>query len=509
MFKISEIRGYTAMRRQFLIFTLSLSGFLISCNTWGPIKNILQENMTQPVRSRLVFPPQQSVTNAVLSPQEVEVRLGNTSIKGMGYHQGLLGPTLIANAGEQAQIKVQNQLKEPTNVHWHGLVVPADQDGHPEQLIAPSASQTYLFQIKQAGGLYWYHPHPHNLTAKQAYLGLAGLFVVRDPLEAKLNLPVDSQEAFLVLQDKRLENNALDYKPNQQDIMSGYLGQDILVNGQKNTQMQVFQGIYRLRILNGSNARVYNIAFDKETPFWIIGGDGGLTETPYPSKAVLLGPGERLDLLADFSSHEAGSSLKLISQPFKGVKTQGQQAFSLLDIQIEKGPIKPYLIPNQLATLEKIQTPQGTKTRSFELQGMKMSGVDAMPEMGHGSMMMPTGGNTIMRGMHTINGKTFDMKRIDETVPAGASEIWVFDNSKGDEIHPMHLHGAQFQIIQREGGRNSVFSHEKTRKDTVLLMPGEKVSIAVKFPDYKGKYVIHCHNLEHEDDGMMLNFELI
>ncbi len=502
------------MLRQFFLLTLSfsLSGFLIGCNTSDLFKNSLQDNQANvepSVRTQLAFPPQQSVTNAMLTPQEVSLRLGNKNIKGMGYHQGLLGPTLIAKVGEQAQIKVQNQLKEPTNVHWHGLVVPADQDGHPEQLIAPAGSQTYSFQIKQAGGLYWYHPHPHNLTAKQAYLGLAGLFVVRDPQESALNLPVGEQEAFLVVQDKRLNGNALDYNPSQQDIMSGYLGLDILVNGQQNAQMQVKQSIYRLRILNGSNARVYNLGFNKETPFWVIGGDGGLTETPYSEKSVLLGPGERLDILADFSAHKEGSLLKLISLPFKGVTTQGQQELTLLEMQVQKGQAKFYKIPNQLAALEKISTPTGTKTRTFELQGMKMSGVDAMTEMGHGSMMMSTSGNPIMKGMHTINGKTFAMNRIDETVTAGTSEIWVFDNSKGDEIHPMHLHGAQFQIIQREGGRNSIFSHEKTRKDTVLLMPGEKVSIAIKFPDYKGKYVIHCHNLEHEDDGMMLNFELI
>lgn len=502
------------MRTKWFLISLgvSLLNLLNGCTVPNPEKNISPNtNFSTSVGSKLAFPTQMSAQNASLNPQEVQVRLGTKNIKGMGYHKGLLGPTLVANVGEQAQIKVQNQLKEPTNVHWHGLIVPADQDGHPEQLIAPATSQTYSFPIQQSGGLYWYHPHPHNLTAKQAYLGLAGLFVVRDPLESTLNLPVDSQEAFLVLQDKRLGSNALNYNPNQQDIMSGYLGQDILINGQQNAQLEILSGIYRLRILNGSNARVFNLAFNKETPFWVIGGDGGLTEKPYASKTVLLGPGERLDILADFSSHKVGDSLKLISQSFEGVKTQGQQEFSLLDVRIINGQAKSYSVPNQLAALEKIEVPVGSKNRTFELQGMQMPDMNHMNmgEMGHGSMMMPPNTNQVMRGMHTINGKIFDMQRIDETVQAGSSEIWVFDNSKGDEIHPMHLHGAQFQVIKREGGRNTILAHEKTRKDTVLLMPGEKVSIAIKFPDYKGKYLIHCHNLEHEDDGMMLNFELV
>ncbi|MFN3999178.1 multicopper oxidase family protein [Algoriphagus sp.] len=113
-----------------------------------------------------------------------------------------------------------------------------------------------------------------------------------------------------------------------------------------------------------------------------------------------------------------------------------------------------------------------------------------------------------MKGMHTINDKTFEMDRIDETVKSGTTEIWVFDNSLGDEIHPMHIHGVQFQVLERIGGRGVKIASEKGWKDTVLCLPGEKVSVIMTFPNHLGKFVFHCHNLEHEDDGMMLNFQI-
>jgi FtsP/CotA-like multicopper oxidase with cupredoxin domain len=122
--------------------------------------------------------------------------------------------------------------------------------------------------------------------------------------------------------------------------------------------------------------------------------------------------------------------------------------------------------------------------------------------------MIGEGGHNGM-GRHSINGKTFEMDRVDETVQAGTTEIWNFDNSTGDEIHPMHIHGVQFQVIERVGGRNQIIASEKGWKDTVLVMPGEKVSVIMTFPEYTGVFVFHCHNLEHEDDGMMMNYKII
>ena len=151
--------------------------------------------------------------------------------------------------------------------------------------------------------------------------------------------------------------------------------------------------------------------------------------------------------------------------------------------------------PSQLSTITPLAEGSASKTRSMKIKGM-MEGMN-MNGGGMGS------------GTHTINDKIYDLNRIDETINAGATEIWDFDNSEGDEIHPMHIHGVQFQILSRTGGRGAMIASEKGWKDTVLVMPREKVRVIMTFMQDKGVYVFHCHNLEHEDDGMMLNYEIV
>jgi blue copper oxidase len=155
-----------------------------------------------------------------------------------------------------------------------------------------------------------------------------------------------------------------------------------------------------------------------------------------------------------------------------------------------------FSLPGSLSTINLIAESSATKTRTFNISNAGMGG--------HGGMSGMT-----MKGMHKINDKTYDANRIDETVQAGATEIWVFDNSTGDEPHPMHIHGMQFQVLDRTGGRNTLTPTENGWKDTVMLMPGEKVRTIMTFHQNKGKYVVHCHNLEHEEDGMMLQFEVV
>jgi blue copper oxidase len=160
---------------------------------------------------------------------------------------------------------------------------------------------------------------------------------------------------------------------------------------------------------------------------------------------------------------------------------------------IDREGSKSFSLPSTLSSIPSIPPATAIKTRMFDIAGLIMGGSG-----GHGAM-----------GRHSINGKTFDMERIDETVRAGTTEIWEFDNMMGDEFHPMHIHGVQFQVLERMGGRNELIATEKGWKDTVLLMPGEKVRLIMTFPLYTGTFVFHCHNLEHEDDGMMLNFEIL
>jgi FtsP/CotA-like multicopper oxidase with cupredoxin domain len=398
----------------------------------------------------------------------------------------------MANTGETVSILLQNELSEETNIHWHGLILPENMDGHPKDVASPGGSLQYSLPIQQRAGTYWYHPHPHGLTAKQVFMGLAGIFIVNDAEETSLNLPSGEFEIPLIIQDKHFEGSNLDYSPNDDEIMTGYLGEQIVVNGIHAPVLNVASGWYRFRILNGSTARVYNLALSNGLPLHIIGSDGGLLKTPETVSNVMLGPGERLDVLVDLSGQTIGKEFYLMSKKFSQYNIQGRQAFNLMKFKVDRASSVSFTLPSSLSNIPTLDHTQAVNTRTFDIAVM------AGGEGGHGGM-----------GRHSINGKTFDMERVDETVQAGSTEIWEFDNMKGDEIHPMHIHGVQFQVLHRMGGRNKVMPAEKGWKDTVLLMPGEKVKVIMTFPDYTGVFVFHCHNLEHEDDGMMLNYRIV
>ncbi|HMV07459.1 MAG TPA: multicopper oxidase domain-containing protein [Cyclobacteriaceae bacterium] len=410
----------------------------------------------------------------------------------LSYANGLLGPTIKANAGETVNVSLQNSLSEETNIHWHGLILPENMDGHPKDVASAGGSLNYSLPIIQRAGTYWYHPHPHGVTAKQVFMGLAGMFIVNDPEETALNLPSGEFEVPLIIQDKHFEGNNLEYSPSDDEIMTGYLGEQILVNGQHAPFLSVASRWYRVRILNGSTARVYNLALTGGRQMTIIGSDGGLLVSPETVSSIMLGPGERIDVLVDFSGLAIGKEIYLVSNKFSEYNVQGRQSFSLLKFKVDRTETSNFTLPSSLSNISPLNPSLSVKTRTLDIA--QTIGGDG----GHGGM-----------GRHSINGKIFEMDRVDETVSAGTTEIWEFDNRAGDEIHPMHIHGVQFQVLERTGGRNKLIASEKGWKDTILLMPREKVRVIMTFPNYTGVFVFHCHNLEHEDDGMMLNYEII
>jgi FtsP/CotA-like multicopper oxidase with cupredoxin domain len=208
----------------------------------------------------------------------------------------------------------------------------------------------------------------------------------------------------------------------------------------------------------------------------------------------LLSPGERLDVLVNFTGLTLGTEVFLESKTFSnGGNIQGTQEFKILKFKITQTESDPFIIPAHLSSFDPINQSSSSKTRNFIINSMQMGG----------------GMNMNMSGIHRINGKTYDRNRIDETISANSTEVWVFDNSHGNEAHPMHLHGVHFQVLERVGGRGQLIASEGGYKDTVLLLPGEIVKILVPFAELKGIFVFHCHNLEHEDDGMMLQYKLV
>ena len=243
--------------------------------------------------------------------------------------------------------------------------------------------------------------------------------------------------------------------------------------------------------LNGSNARIYNLAFSNNADLIIIGNDGGLLKNPLAIKSILLAPGERLDALVNFTGLAIGTEVFLESRMFdNGGSAQGKQGFKMMKFKATQTVTDNFIVPASLSAVSSISPLSSSKTRNFIVNAMQMS----------------SGMN--MTGIHRINDKTYDRNRIDETVAANATEIWVFDNSQGDEPHPMHLHGVHFQVLERSGGRAQLIASESGWKDTVLVMPRETVKIIIPFSTLAGVFVFHCHNLEHEDDGMMLQYQL-
>ena len=229
-----------------------------------------------------------------------------------------LGPILRLRTGQKVRIRFKNALPEPTIVHWHGLDMPAAMDGHPHSVIDPQKEFVYEFEVTNRAGTYWYHPHPHNRTGPQVYHGLAGLVLIEDDEERALNLPGGSEELACVLQDRRFDTrNQLQYlSGGMMEQAQGFLGDRVLVNGRERPSWALATRAYRLRLLNGSNARIYKLAWSDGTLITVIGTDGGLLQQPVQQRYLTLAPGQRADVILDLTRREPGTTFELRSAPY-------------------------------------------------------------------------------------------------------------------------------------------------------------------------------------------------
>ena len=393
------------------------------------------------------------------------------------YNGRVPGPTLELREGDHVIIHFQNDLPVPTTVHWHGLHIPATADGSPFHPVAPGARHDYVFTIKRgAAGTYWYHPHPHHATAYQVSKGLYGAIIVRaadDPLPASL------PEKLIILSDNRLLPDGTIDIPDPEtpagrvDFENGREGNVIFVNGQVLPEIPIRSGeVQRWRVINASGARVYRLALSGHT-FLHVGSDGGLFEHPVEAREIVLANGERAELLVR-GTGSPGSSGVLESLPYDRYIPQTRppdwnQSRPLLTLRYTSdAPVTAVSLPATLRVVPPIDTTHATATRVMVLtQGM-------------------------------INGKIMDMARVDVTATLGATEIWQIENLVGMD-HPFHLHGFQFQVIERNGVPEQV----RRWKDTVNVPRHETVRFIVRYDDYPGKWMFHCHILTHEDHGMM------
>jgi blue copper oxidase len=412
-----------------------------------------------------------------------------------------LGPVLRARQGDDVMITLFNDLPEETVAHWHGLNVPDLMDGHPRFAIAPAENKVYRFEVVNRAGTYWYHPHPHMRTGPQVHAGLAGMLIVEDDEEQALALPRGEYDLPLVIQDRIINAaNQFVYNPT---AMQGLLGDRILVNGKLDYVHSCATRIYRLRILNGSNARIYKLGWEDGGPMTVIGNDGGLLAAPVSKPYVTLAPGERAEIWADFSTRTVGSQVVLRSLSFTGASAGGVPpmpqgaAFDIMRFSIDRSESETLTPPQQLSTIVPYDPQSAVNWNNPRMFAISM-----------------------VAGEFRFNNRTFEMLGVapDEIVRKGDLEAWVFTNTSGMLLmaHPIHLHGAHFQIHSRTITAAQQANWETVRhgyidegwKDTFLMMPGETVRLLVKHGPFTGLYLYHCHNLEHEDMGMMRNFRI-
>lgn len=411
-----------------------------------------------------------------VAPARLALQPGHTSDV-YAFNGTVPGPTLELREGDHVVIHAINELPVATTIHWHGLHIPANMDGSPFHLIKPGTQMDFVFTIPYGtAGTYWYHPHVDHETGRQIAMGLYGAIIVRaadDPLPSTLT------ERLLLLSDNRfLADGSIDlpdpHSPRGRvDFENGREGNVFFINDKVNPTLSIRSGeVQRWRILNTSGARVYRIALDG-LPFLHVGSDGGLFEHPIEITELVLGIGERAEVLVR-GTGAPGSRTTLQMLPYDRYIKQTRpadwnQTHDLLTLQYtDEVALQPIALPAKLRVIPALDTTQVTRRRVVSMsQGM-------------------------------LNGRMMDMARVDMTGKLGATEIWEIENLVGMD-HPFHLHGFQFQVLDRNGVPERI----RRWKDTVNVPGHQTARFIVRYDDFPGKWMFHCHILAHEDHGMM------
>ncbi len=430
-----------------------------------------------------------------------------TATNTMGANGSILGPTLIFNQGDSVSINVTNQLNDTTTIHWHGLHVAPENDGGPHTTIAPGATWSPAFTVLDKAATYWYHPHLHKKTNEHVSKGIAGIIIVRDAEEAALTLPrrYGVDDFPLVLQTK-------DFNPNNQIVVPSNADDVAMVNATINGSLEVPAQIVRLRLLNGSSMRVFNVGLGGNQTFYQIASDGGLLSSPLALTRLPLGPGERAEILVDFSALE-GQSLLLKSYAaelangiygatYPGLNTNmtldgynpnplNGADFTLLQFNVVAATNNPVTaIPTSLVTVTPIPESGADLTRELVMSPVTM-------------------GLNQLNGDFVINDVPFNMAIINYDVPLNNTEIWSITNQSAI-AHPFHIHDVQFYVLDRDG--QTPPANERGRKDVIMVKPQETVRFITKFENFANNtvpYMYHCHMLYHEDRGMMGQFLVV
>jgi blue copper oxidase len=451
-----------------------------------------------------------------------------------------VNPTIRVGTGTNFSAELANGLGEETTIHWHGLHVDWRMDGHPLLPVRPDVTYRYSYPVENRGGTYWYHPHAHGSSARQTYSGLAGFFVVEDEDERRLakalDLRLGGTDVPLLIQDKVLgEGGNLVYAPDPMDEEMGYEGDVVLTNLTPNPYLEAETRIYRFRLLNGSNARTFRLAFSRPgenelLSYHVIATDGSLLDRPRQTEEIFLSPAERADVLLDLTGFEVGEEVALRSLPFDPMHNEhdmggGTDGMESVDAE-HHHHMDQHMGPARL--------PDGSGFYLLRLVvKKKVDHTGSLPKTLSGSTKQDFSGATtrsITLSMATergvtrwlINGLSHEMDEYPIVARKDTGEIWEIRNDEISMPHPMHLHGFRFLVLGRNGSPKQVSQlavDESGRavtdlgfKDTVLVWPGETVKVAMNFAHgFEGEqlYMFHCHILEHENAGMMLNLKVV
>ncbi|AUG78391.1 Bilirubin oxidase [Kitasatospora sp. MMS16-BH015] len=387
------------------------------------------------------------------------------------YNGQYPGPTIKARSGRRVVINQTNALDLPTSVHLHGAEVPVDSDGNPMVTIPPGGSKTYTYPNNQLGAPLWFHDHAHHLESEHVYRGLSGMYQLSDDNDRCQPLPSGQYDVPLLLRDVNIDSTGkLVY------TMGDFTNRTtILVNGRPWPYFQVAARQYRFRILNSSNLRFFVLALSDGGSFTQIGSDGGLLATPCTTNQLKLSPGERADIVIDFSRYPVGTQLVLLNNTGPG---PADLIGKVMRFDVVRDALDLSYVPDTLRTLP--TPPIATVNRTFVLR---------MDEDGRANPMA------------YINDLTYDPNRIDTQITWGTTEVWTITNANVRAPHNFHVHLVQFRILERNG--KAPDPSESGLKDTVALLAGETVKIQLTFDSYRGVYLYHCHLFDHGAMGMM------
>lgn len=432
-----------------------------------------------------------------------------------GEYRGraIRNPVMRIRRGDGLAVRLHNGLQEDTTLHWHGMNVDEHNDGSGLHPVQPGASRLYRFTANDAAATYWYHPHPHYRTGLQIHSGLGGFLLLddehEDRLRERLGLHFGVTEIPLLIQDKQVgEKNQFQYEVGDDD----WIGNRVLVNWSPEPVLEARRGAYRFRMLNASNARPFRLAFragDTLLDFWLIGTDAGRLDRPVRMRECFLAPAQRLDVLVDFSRVEGNGRVVLTSLAFDPMENDGAPP---ADIALEH--------PGAAALGEALDI------MAIDVQGPAAAALQ--PPRRLAALPRPKRAATSRRFRIHIEGRRWlidgrnhhdDMGRPRFRVRRGDYEVWEIANDTASMPHPMHIHAFRFRVLERIGSPEQVreqavdgsgtTAHDRGWLDTVLVWPGEKVRIGIDFSQpFAGDqtYMFHCHNLEHEDQGLMLSF---